>query len=480
MDVREVERSTGLSRANIRFYEKEGLIEPRRRENGYRDYSPEDVKTLLRVKLLRRLMISVEEIRSLQEAREDLGALLDRKMEELRRKQQEIMAAQRVCERMREDGMSYAGLEPARYLRMLEAEEQRGGQSLSIRKEEYILAVDQEHMEVHPCKRLMARIFDLAFYGLVIDIVWYGILRVHPVENLFLTLLSTYLSVLLVFLIEPVWLSLCATTPGKWLMGVRVYAVEGGRLSLSAALARTKEMLGRGMGWNLPGYNFYRLYKSYRQYGQDATPLDWDTDTEYTWKDQKAYRPWVSLGLWLAGGLLSALLMWNAQLPIHRGALNLDGFVENYNDYMRYLYPGSLSYMDESGQLQKREEPGAVVIEILEVKEAPAFTYRESEGILEEITYTVEYQNVFLVGRVTADMQICAFSFLGAQEGALWQGGLAEIQKLMGAGENFTFAGVEVTFDYEAENCLEIDGGYAVNREDEPSSLRIRMSMRKE
>ena len=85
MDVREVERSTGLSRANIRFYEKEGLIEPRRRENGYRDYSPEDVKTLLRVKLLRRLMISVEEIRSLQEAREDLGALLDRKMEELRR-----------------------------------------------------------------------------------------------------------------------------------------------------------------------------------------------------------------------------------------------------------------------------------------------------------------------------------------------------------------------------------------------------------
>ena len=59
MDIREAERSTGLGRANIRFYEKEGLIQPKRRENGYRDYTAEDVKTLLRVKLLRRLMLSV-------------------------------------------------------------------------------------------------------------------------------------------------------------------------------------------------------------------------------------------------------------------------------------------------------------------------------------------------------------------------------------------------------------------------------------
>ena len=86
MDIREVERSTGLERANIRFYEKEGLIQPKRRENGYRDYTAEDVKTLLRVKLLRRLMLSVEEIRSLQEAQVDLGVLLDQKMEELREK----------------------------------------------------------------------------------------------------------------------------------------------------------------------------------------------------------------------------------------------------------------------------------------------------------------------------------------------------------------------------------------------------------
>ena len=37
MTIKELEALTGLSRANIRFYEKEGLLSPLRRENGYRE-----------------------------------------------------------------------------------------------------------------------------------------------------------------------------------------------------------------------------------------------------------------------------------------------------------------------------------------------------------------------------------------------------------------------------------------------------------
>ena len=93
MDIREMERRTKLERANIRYYEKEGLITPQRHDNGYRDYSEEDVNTLLKVKLLRRLKLSIEEIRSLQRADEELGAVLERKIQELERKRQEIEAA---------------------------------------------------------------------------------------------------------------------------------------------------------------------------------------------------------------------------------------------------------------------------------------------------------------------------------------------------------------------------------------------------
>ena len=51
MTVKEVEERTGLPRANIRYYESEGLIHPARGENGYRDYRQEDVDTLLKIKL---------------------------------------------------------------------------------------------------------------------------------------------------------------------------------------------------------------------------------------------------------------------------------------------------------------------------------------------------------------------------------------------------------------------------------------------
>ena len=40
MTIKEVEQITGLTRSNIRFYEKEKLISPERNaSNGYREYS---------------------------------------------------------------------------------------------------------------------------------------------------------------------------------------------------------------------------------------------------------------------------------------------------------------------------------------------------------------------------------------------------------------------------------------------------------
>ena len=49
MTIKELEERTGMARANIRFYESEGLLSPARQENGYRDYSEEDVKTLEKI-----------------------------------------------------------------------------------------------------------------------------------------------------------------------------------------------------------------------------------------------------------------------------------------------------------------------------------------------------------------------------------------------------------------------------------------------
>ena len=61
----EVEEKTGLSRKAIEYYEDKGLIDPQRLENGYRDYSIEDVVILKEVSLLTKLGLSLAQVKDI-------------------------------------------------------------------------------------------------------------------------------------------------------------------------------------------------------------------------------------------------------------------------------------------------------------------------------------------------------------------------------------------------------------------------------
>lgn len=44
MTIRDMEKKVGITSANIRFYEKEGLLNPKRnKDNNYRTYSEEEL-----------------------------------------------------------------------------------------------------------------------------------------------------------------------------------------------------------------------------------------------------------------------------------------------------------------------------------------------------------------------------------------------------------------------------------------------------
>ena len=66
MKIKELEALTGIPRATIRYYEMEGLLQPSREENGYREYSEDDREKLLKIKLLRLLSVPLETIRQLE------------------------------------------------------------------------------------------------------------------------------------------------------------------------------------------------------------------------------------------------------------------------------------------------------------------------------------------------------------------------------------------------------------------------------
>lgn len=80
----EVQDKTNLSRKAIEYYEEKGLIHPIKLENGYRDYSDEDVEVLKKISLLRNLGLSISEIALYIDSKEEaLASILRRKEHEL-------------------------------------------------------------------------------------------------------------------------------------------------------------------------------------------------------------------------------------------------------------------------------------------------------------------------------------------------------------------------------------------------------------
>ena len=100
MTIREVEERTEMDRANIRFYEREGLLAPARGPgNRYRSYSEEDVALLEKIRFLRLLGFSVAEILTLQTSGEPLGEYLRRRQEALEQQEAESRRLADLCGR---------------------------------------------------------------------------------------------------------------------------------------------------------------------------------------------------------------------------------------------------------------------------------------------------------------------------------------------------------------------------------------------
>ncbi len=125
MKINEVEHLVGVTKKNIRFYEQQGLLHPKRnKENGYREYDEEDVECLKKIKLLRKLSLPIEEIRRIQSGELLLTDSLSRQIIVLEREKTNLAETVSMCEIVLEDKSLYQTLSPDQYLeRMMEMEE---------------------------------------------------------------------------------------------------------------------------------------------------------------------------------------------------------------------------------------------------------------------------------------------------------------------------------------------------------------------
>ena len=102
MKINQVEQLVGITKKNIRFYEEQGLLSPgRNRENGYRDYSDEDVTKLEQIKLLRKLGLPLEEIRMMQAGKSTVADSMRRHLVILEREEQNVKHSIMLCEMLK-------------------------------------------------------------------------------------------------------------------------------------------------------------------------------------------------------------------------------------------------------------------------------------------------------------------------------------------------------------------------------------------
>lgn len=98
MNIKQASEQSGVSASNIRFYEKEGLLTPARRQgNDYRDYTAGDVRTLKLIRMLRMLDVPLPTIKAVLRGEQPLQQALQAQQTVLEQQVAQLAAAMQFC-----------------------------------------------------------------------------------------------------------------------------------------------------------------------------------------------------------------------------------------------------------------------------------------------------------------------------------------------------------------------------------------------
>lgn len=151
--IKEAELLTGITRQNIRYYEKMGLIYPsREKENQYRKYNKDDIRRLKLIYMFRKLDMPLEEIQQILDGRKDLQEALEQQKEQLRQKQQKLAAALSFCGEIQETELTDLNVDL--YLQKMEAEEKQGNKFADI-LDDYKKVVESESIRTFSFLRMI-------------------------------------------------------------------------------------------------------------------------------------------------------------------------------------------------------------------------------------------------------------------------------------------------------------------------------------
>ena len=177
MKIKQVEELVGITSKNIRFYESQGLIIPERAENGYREYRQKNLDTLKKIKLLRKLGVSVDEIKSVLSECTSLEECLERHIDILEKERDNLTNMLALTTAILEKKCTVNTLETDEWLEEMERMEKEGIDFVNLSK-----------VDIHMKKKmgaviggvvmmmLMAFIIGMILWGNSVDPIPMGLL----------------------------------------------------------------------------------------------------------------------------------------------------------------------------------------------------------------------------------------------------------------------------------------------------------------
>ena len=457
MTIKEIETITGLPRANVRFYEAQGLIHPSRGDNGYRDYSQDDLAVLEKIKLLRQLDCSLEEIRALQTGELSLDYLLERRLTELMKHQSDTEQAIRLCRQLQADRVDWMGLDPGRY-------------PLSPD-----ICPPEEVSDLRfscPWRRFWARTVDfgLCFFlwNAALALMFRAnILSRTGLENCF----HTFVAMGLELAMETLCLHFLGTTPGKWLMGLRLTRSDGSFFSLPDACQRTLGVMVKGEGFRLPlvgGITNILSYLRCRRGVEQPWALEdeaWSdgTNGKVPFWEQKGHALRVAglVGVYLAFiGLTMAVELF-AACPRYHGPLTPQQLADNYNHLSFFdAAPESPAYRLQADGSWVQTAPNAFVFNVFGGDPVP-ISIQSQDGLVTGISFSLNTQDedsIPAIPLLKIDYLLHALlghrSFLSSSPATQV---LRELNQAENGHYTWEVDGWRVTYDLEAQGYIRAD-----------------------
>lgn len=493
MRIQELEQFVGMDRATIRFYEKEGLIAPVRSENGYRNYTQEIADELRKIRLLRQLGMSVYTIRLLQQGSADFSEAMTTQIQRLSDQIEEHKRAKAVCQTMQEDKAEYGTLDAAHYLNLLQ----------TIQPEAPSAGFQEKvPRQIHPWRRWLARTLDYWWLGNLIHFIIVVLLRIRPLPNDFEDALIAVFAGALFIPIEALMLHKFGTTPGKFVMGIRLESVNGGNLPLKAALTRAWRVYKEGMFFCIPFLkNLRQLYQYFRLTGRtvhrfarkedipDPVEMIWDGEAEIIYTPV-AGKKGILLAALIAATILTGVFTGlDGIKPKYRtDQLTVAQFAENYNQVMTFFQGEDHLYdtLNPDGT-RKPYDPSAYVIYSGYDQEHDSlsdFLYETENGILKSVTIRKYWnEGILHVNPMGTEEVNLIFTMLLSQPECgisdFW--GIIEILRTNETKREAQLSYrdmIEIEWVVDARNCTQVSTEYVTTNAGEPSSLYYSITVR--